>query len=445
MEGKINMRLLLIGLISMVLTAGMSLFVFHHVFDGQIKKDMAISANLLAQAYPSLESPKGLDAFQDNGLRITLISADGEVLYESLADSSSMDNHLARPEIADALAHGQGEAVRTSGTLGYNTYYYALRLDDGNVLRISMQTATLYAAWDNIVPVIILIGFAVLLLSVLVSVLLTKQLVRPIEAMAEHLDDIDTNIPYKELAPFALAIKQQQNKKEENERMRQEFTANVSHELKTPLTSISGYAEMIENGMARDEDIKDFAGKIHNEAGRLITLIGDIIKLSELDEPGEREFGPVDLYELALGNMELLSFNADKENIALSLDGQKAMVWGDSGMLSELIYNLMDNAIRYNVTGGQVHVEVKPLEKSVMLTVSDTGIGIPPEHQDRIFERFYRVDKSRSKETGGTGLGLAIVKHIAIQHHAKITVKSQQGKGTRIVVEFPGEGAARQA
>ena len=220
------------------------------------------------------------------------------------------------------------------------------------------------------------------------------------------------------------------------EKMKQEFTANVSHELKTPLTSISGYAEMIENGMAKEEDIRGFAAIIRKEAGRLLTLISDIIQLSELDDPeGAMHLERVDLLELALECEAILALPAEARGITFSVIGGHSYVTGDKGMLSELIYNLCDNAIRYNRDGGSVDVLVRP----GVLTVRDTGIGIPKAHQDRIFERFYRVDKSRSKQTGGTGLGLAIVKHITERHGARIELSSRTGVGTEITVRFKKE------
>lgn len=246
------------------------------------------------------------------------------------------------------------------------------------------------------------------------------------------------NAPYPELLPFIETLRRQQVQKDENLRQRQEFSANVSHELKTPLTSISGYAEMIETGIAKDEDVKEFAGKIHAEAGRLIDLIRDIIKLSELDEaePGE-EMQPLSILPIAQDTAGMLAFNAEKAGVDISVSGCYAQVLGRRELLEELIYNLCDNAIRYNRPGGFVRVSVTEDASSVILSVADNGIGIPPEHQERIFERFYRADKSRSKSSGGTGLGLAIVKHIVIQHGAELKLESAEGKGTTISVLFP--------
>lgn len=293
--------------------------------------------------------------------------------------------------------------------------------------------------------VFLVLGAGVWLLALgLLARRLTQNIVNPLVAAASDADESDADdlvysVPYPELTPFIDALQRRQVQKEENVRQRQEFSANVSHELKTPLTSISGYAEMIETGMARDEDIKEFAGKIHAEAGRLIELIRDIIKLSELDEPQAAEgFGEQDLLPVAQDTAGLLEFNARKADVELSVRGVDAWVYGKHELLEELIYNLCDNAIRYNRPGGEVCVLVEAVpDGGARLTVSDTGIGIPEEHQERIFERFYRADKSRSKASGGTGLGLAIVKHIVMQHEAQLSLHSEVGVGTDIVIVFP--------
>lgn len=258
-----------------------------------------------------------------------------------------------------------------------------------------------------------------------------------LEFAAQPPEKWNSQAPYPELLPFITALQQRQVQKEENIRQRQEFSANVSHELKTPLTSISGYAEMIETGMAQQEDIKEFAGKIHAEAGRLIDLIRDILKLSELDEPQTAaELDWLDLLPIAQDTAGLLAFNAQRAGIDLRVSGCYSQVFAQRDLLEELIYNLCDNAIRYNHRGGWVRVSVEDTENEVVLTVSDNGIGIPPEHQERIFERFYRADKSRSKASGGTGLGLAIVKHIVLQLDARLNLQSDVGQGTAISIYF---------
>ena len=237
--------------------------------------------------------------------------------------------------------------------------------------------------------------------------------------------------------PFITTIQEQHKDIIKGARMRQEFTANVSHELKTPLTSISGYAELIETGIAGENEVQRFAGEIHRNSKRLLTLINDIIRLSELDGGhADISCSEVDLYDIATSCVEMLQLNAEKHSIKIECHGQRCMVRANKEMMEELLFNLCDNAIRYNRLGGTVDVTVEKKEGHPVLTVADTGIGIPKESQERVFERFYRVDKSRSKLTGGTGLGMAIVKHIVAQHDARIELHSEVGKGTRIVVTF---------
>ncbi len=281
---------------------------------------------------------------------------------------------------------------------------------------------------------------AVLVLAMVLAHYLTKRIIEPIEKMAEDLDNIENYVPYPELSPFAHAVQTAQEQKKANEEQRREFTANVSHELKTPLTSIMGYSEMIETGLVKEEDVKIFAAKIHTEAERQLHLIGDIIQLSELDvEQSKENFVSVDLYTLAESVIEYLSFAAQKYQVSLSADGEHLLVLGNKNLLEELVYNLCDNAIRYNKPGGWVKISIYKHGERTALAVSDDGIGISPQDQARIFERFYRVDKSRSRDTGGTGLGLAIVKHIALQHEAQIFVKSLPDMGTTIEVIFKAE------
>ena len=290
------------------------------------------------------------------------------------------------------------------------------------------------------------LGYLLLLLVLIVisarvfAYYLTKCIVEPIDKMADNLENIYQKVPYPELVPFALTLQAAEEEKKQSEEQRREFTANVSHELKTPLTSILGYSEMIETGLVNEADIKLFAGKIRSEAERQLHLIADIIQLSELDVLSSKDnFTAVDLYALSESVTEYLSFAAQNYKVTLSLEGEHLSVWGSKSLLEELIYNLCDNAIRYNRPNGKVIVRIAKKGESVVLSVSDNGIGIAPQYQGRVFERFYRVDKSRSRDTGGTGLGLAIVKHVAMQHDAEIFLKSLPDLGTTIVVSFPGQ------
>ncbi|MEZ4358241.1 MAG: ATP-binding protein [Eubacteriales bacterium] len=438
MKKRITTLFIAIILLSILITTVFITVIFKTSFYEQAKNNIQSNSKLIALNYNNSNGYDELTTLGLDNLRLTIISTSGNLIFDSGTDIAQADYSLNATEVKSAINTGSGESIHVSDANGYETYYYAIKLSDDNILITSIKLADLYTEYNQAVFTIIIVSLVLILLSGILSILFTKRIVQPIEAMAHNIDEIDKNIPYKELEPFVLSIKNQHLQKIENARIRQEFTANVSHELKTPLTSISGYAEMLENGMAKDEDIADFASKIHNEAGRLISLIGDIIKLSELDTPySNTDFEIIDLFSLVENTVELLSFNAERASVNISAKGSACLVNGKRDMLEELIYNLCDNAIRYNNKDGSVTVSVFKSEGCPVLRVKDTGIGIPLELHERIFERFYRVDKSRSKETGGTGLGLAIVKHVAIHHNAKIKVVSQVGHGTQIDVIFP--------
>ncbi len=440
MEEKIGCRMFLTGVLGLVLTAVLCIFVFHRAFTKQAWQSLANEASEIAAGYAYLDAPEGLGEFAAGGLRITLVAPDGSVLFET-AGVSQPENHLARPEIRDALAQGTGRIERASETLGYRTCYYALRLADGNVLRVAQDSKNLWSIFDEALPALLLSCLVLLGAAALSAGLLTRSLVNPVLKMSEDLEHIQEHVPYKELLPFAEAIHSDHILRESNEKLRQEFTANVSHELKTPLTSISGYAELIETGLAKPEDIPLFGQKIHTEASRMIVLVNDILELSHLDsldaakETQHKE--TVDLLDVVRDCAERQKVNAKHAYVALSYLGESAPVPGSRSLLDELCQNLCDNAIRYNRPGGKVQLLTGcTRDGHAYLTVKDTGIGIPKEAQGRVFERFYRVDKSRSKATGGTGLGLAIVKHIVRIHDARITLESQPGQGTAVTVLF---------
>ena len=279
-------------------------------------------------------------------------------------------------------------------------------------------------------------------LCMVVARYFTRKLLAPIEKLATNLNEKEKIETYSELMPFINMIYKQHEDIIKGARMRQDFTANVSHELKTPLTAISGYSELIENGMATEENTRHFAGEIHKSATRLLTLINDIIRLSELDATDvSHSFENINLHQVAETCVNMLQMNAEKHHVRISFAGENCSVFSTKEMIEELVYNLCDNAIRYNIEGGEVFVSVKDSTEGVVLSVKDTGIGIPQKHQERIFERFYRVDKSRSKSTGGTGLGLAIVKHIVAQSNAQMELISEPGKGTEIRIVFPHKTA----
>lgn len=454
MKNSIRFSLIYVGVLAALFAVYFTAQVFENEMSEQLKRDLRETANLVEVAYGKMDSSDGpvasLSDFASENLRITLVDKDGKVIYESDAEAAKMENHRNRPEILEAFNKGSGENLRYSVTLNAKVFYVAERLSDGNVLRLSRRLASLHESVSKTTPYLIALLAAIVAVSILIAFGLSRAFVRPVQKLAENLGQpelMDDEGIYKEIAPLVKTIRKQNRElqltiellseeKKKTAQMRDEFTANASHELKTPLTSISGYAELIENDMAKPEDVKLFAGKIHKEANRLLSIANDIMTLSKLDAPGESAIDlneTVDLWPLASGCIEELSLNAGKKNIQVSLEGDAAaQVQGNYKLLFEMLYNLVDNAIRYTEPGGTVKVLVQ--EKS--LTVKDTGIGIPEENQPRIFERFYRVDKSRSKATGGTGLGLAIVKHIAEVHHAEISLQSAIGVGTEITVAF---------
>ena len=375
---------------------------------------------------------KSLDAAD----RVTWIDGNGSVLYDS-EYPLPVANQKDCPEVQAALAEGEGQGIRRSESSGETTMYYAAKCADGTILRLSRPLSAVRQALIVISPVMWVLVL-VLLISGVLAFRVAKQIVRPINDM--DLDHPESTYP--ELAPLVGKIKEQkmtiQEEVSQRESLRREFSANVSHELKTPLTSISGFAELIAEGVATGDKAKEFSRDIYKESQRLLALIEDIIKISKLDEDAvgpERE--PVDLYDMASEVLNGLRPEAEKQNISLQLTGEHAEVSGNWQLLSEMVYNLCDNAIKYNHFGGTVTVDVSVQDGQPKLSVADTGIGIAKEHQKRVFERFYRVDKSHSKEIGGTGLGLSIVKHGAQYHNAQVKLESEPGIGTTITLEFP--------
>ena len=379
--------------------------------------------------------------------RITWITADGRILYDNEVDTEIMENHMEREEIRSALQTGYGESSRYSSTLLERQLYTAQRLPDGTVLRLSTTQVTI---WNLLLRFLlpmagILIG--ALITSIILASSLSKRIVEPLNTL--DLDDpmsAANRSAYVEIRPLLERLDDQRRQllsdREELEKtsqIRQEFTANASHELKTPLHVISGYAELLESGMVTTEESRRlFAGKIRTESQRMSELVEDIIDLSRLDSGGiGMTWELTDLYRIALNAVESLASTAAQYDVTVSVEGGSATLYGVSYVLYSIIYNLCSNAIHYSVRGGRVIVRVSCLPDTAVLSVEDNGIGIPREDLDRIFERFYRVDKSRSKEVGGTGLGLSIVKHAARAHGAQIRVKSELGKGSVFTVEFP--------
>lgn len=368
--------------------------------------------------------------------RITWISAEGTVLYDSTEDEHTFENHKNRPEVKKAFAKGEGEDIRKSDTIGEEMCYYAEKMPDGTVLRVSRTMNSAMKSAFHILPFMIFLALIMIVTAWLLSKWQIERLIRPINTL--DLENPLEQEMYPELQPLLERIEQSNKEKEAVAAMRREFSANVSHELKTPLTSISGYAEIMKDGLVRPEDMQHFSEKIYQEASRLITLVEDIIKLSRLDEERvELEKEEVDLYELSREIISRLAPQAAKNQVRLELTGESVKYTGIRQILDEMIYNITENAIKYNNPGGKVSVWAGNTLQGKKVVVTDNGIGIPEDQIDRIFERFYRVDKSHSKERGGTGLGLSIVKHGVMLHHGEVHVESKLGEGTRIELVFP--------
>ncbi|MGN0494732.1 MAG: ATP-binding protein [Lachnospiraceae bacterium] len=434
MKNKINGRFMLIAATAIILTTLCTTIVYYQLFQKEVFEDLKNFCYVLEETgLFDTEDVSTLARYtkDSSNLRITVIDKEGRVLYDTYSDVDYNENHKDRPEIAKAYETGSGKSIRKSTTINKSNYYYAVLLENGGVLRVAKETRSIVNLFVRVLPVIVLIMILLFVVCMIIGHYLTQNFVKPIEQVAANLDHLEQVKTYKELMPFVHVIRKQHEDILKSANMRQEFTANVSHELKTPLTSISGYSELIANGMVKNGDIERFATEIHRNAKRLISLINDIIKLSELDSSGEYNLTleDVDLYELAKNCQVMLAPVAEKRNITLTLSGKPFVVRGDKELMEEVIYNLCDNAIRYNHEGGNVWIYVDE-----GITVKDNGIGISKENQERIFERFFRVDKSRSKKTGGTGLGLAIVKHIVELHDGDIKIESEIGKGTTITV-----------
>ena len=534
-------------LASLVIIMGALYSYFGHVQEQQLRDELSIAAAAVedgGQAY--------LSRLESDDYRITWLRSDGVVLYDTKADASAMENHAQRQEVRQALETGVGESSRYSATLLEKTLYYAQRLPDGTVLRLSASRVTVGVLLLSMLPAILAVIAAALVLSGILAGRVSKRIVEPLNRL--DLEHPLENDAYEELSPLLRRLEHQRRQIDEQlrslrrrseefeqitasmteglvlldnggtvlsinpaarevfhadegcvgqpllaverdtavshalreametghgetrmerggreyqfdmtriqadgetvgavlltfdvteqafaERNRREFTANVSHELKTPLQGIIGSAELLENGMVQPDDVPRFVGHIRSEAQRLVTLINDIIRLSELDEGGSLPAEPVELLTLCRDTAKSLEAEAEKRGVTFSVTGEEVSVPGVRRLLSEVFYNLCDNAVKYNREGGSVTVSVARDGGEAVVTVADTGIGIPQEHQTRVFERFYRVDKSHSKASGGTGLGLSIVKHAVRYHHGTVELQSEPGKGTTFTVRLPVE------
>lgn len=385
----------------------------------------------------NIAGPQYLESIDnvDKNTRITKIDKDGKVLYDSQG-RKDLENHKTRKEVVEALKNGYGEDVRRSETIGKNMYYYALILNDKSVIRVSKTMYNMVAIAIDFLPFMLGIFLIMLLLSWMIARWQTRRIIGPINDI--DLENPLENITYRELEPLLVAMDLNNKQKDMVSNMRKEFSANVSHELKTPLTSISGYAEIMKNGIVKEKDITNFADRIHKEASRLIKLVNDIINISRLDEGYvDIEKEDVDLFEMSREISSRLAKQANDKGIKVALEGERVICHGIRQILDDMVYNLVENAIKYNKENGKVTIWVGSTLDGVKIRVTDTGIGIADEETDRIFERFYRVDKSHSKEIGGTGLGLSIVKHGAMVHGASLSVDSKLGEGSVFEMRFP--------
>lgn len=469
MQYKINIQFTIITLISIILCTCITAYVFYGALNREVFLDLKLYAEMLASEDLMNDSKLNIP----DGIRVTLIDNDGNAIYDSMTDVTALENHNKRPEVIDAFRSGEGQARRRSSTLSNDAYYYAIKLANGYVLRVAKEGSSLTSLITSILPMLAVLLILLSIIFIGFSRVMTNNIVRPISQLAVDTANVNEDEIYPELRPFVKKIQSQHEEILKDATMRQEFTANVSHELKTPLTAISGYSELLENGMIPPDQVSTYAKQIHKNSARLLTLINDIIKLSELDSVKSDVSETVSLTEITQQCLGTLEFQAEQQNITLHLDvinelsqdpnqvrrlkvgdsqqytetyqksdEVRCLTVGDPRLYEELIYNLCDNAVRYNNPGGHVYVTLREEADEIILVVRDTGIGIPKPDQERIFERFYRVDKSRSKQTGGTGLGLAIVKHIVEHLGARIELESETGMGTEIRVHFmkAGEG-----
>ncbi len=448
MRNKLTRQIVIACMIVFALTFGVMMAVMTNYYSRKTHTELKDRAAYLTALLNVQDWEFLTEMEHPETTRITLVAPDGTVRYDSMMDAQRLENHAEREEIREALDTGEGDSFRYSQSLSKRTVNYAVLLDNGDVLRVSMVQNTVLELLLNMLNPMMIVVLLAVFLSIYLAARFAKDLMAPINRIdIENPDDRDV---YDEMQPFIQRItaqnkqiyKQMEELRTEHKKqdsMRREFTANVSHELNTPLTSISGFAEIIRDGFVKAEDIPHFADNIYKEAQRLIILVNDILKLSRLEEgvKVQDEMAAVELLGLCEEITERLQLSAKRKKVSLTCKGEPAQIQGVRNMLEEIIYNVCDNAIKYNREGGTVTVAVEPAKEEVCVRIRDTGIGIPAEDRDRIFERFYRVNKSHSKEVGGTGLGLSIVKHGMAFHNARITLDSEEGKGTEVCLYFP--------
>ena len=436
MEEKISYRLFLMGFLGLIFTAVLCIFVFHKAFTAQAWSALERETDLVRAGYEQTGDPTQLSAFVTDDLRVTLISQDGSVLFESATDQP-MENHLTRPEIRDAIANGEGRDIRDSQTMGYETYYYALRLSGGDVLRVAQDAETVWSIYDATIPAIVLSCVALMLAAAVLAALLTKALVQPVLNMTEDLDHIQENVPYRELIPFAESIHSDRILRENNEKMRQEFTANVSHELKTPLTVILTNTELLQSPDYDEAQKQQFTDGIRTMAQQMRALVERLLELARAENARpQAAFAPVCLSEIA--ETSALLFEAALYERGLTLETQvepELTVSGDERQLGQLVEILLDNALKY-ASGGTVRLQLQRSGRhSCHLSLENEGPALSPQQLQEIFKRFTRADPARTR-SGSFGLGLAIAQAIVQAHHGKIWAESRDGRNT-FHVELP--------
>ncbi len=413
-------------------------------FERKIFNELETEAVFLEQ-YIADSNLADLKKFNSIKNRITLIHKDGTVYFDNMVDASRLENHSLREEFVAAKEKGAAKVSRYSSTMTDKTLYFAKSIQNGDVLRISCDQHSVAVLVLGMSQTLLIMLVLAVIISGIAAVWTSRRITNPLNQI--NLEKPESCAVYEELKPFTKRIAEENYEKIQREELRKQFTANVSHELKTPLTSISGFAEILKNGGTDEKTTKDFAGTIYEESQRMISLVNDIIKLSKLDEKSiSLEKEPIELLELSKEIAKILSASAKAKNVKLDVHGDSGKIMGVQPVIYEMIYNLIDNAIKYNVQNGTVEVTVKEenpekghtFGNKTVISVRDTGIGIPKNEQDRVFERFYRIDKSRSKELGGTGLGLSIVKHAAKFHDAAINLSSKEGEGSTFTITFPG-------
>lgn len=448
MRTELTKRIFFACITVFLMSMALSLYVINSYLMQRNIAELRDRAFMLASAVNQYGS-EFLPKLRTQNARITLIDSDGTVLFDSQLNPQQMENHAQREEFQEAVNSGEGDSERYSDSLLKKTVNYAVRLENAQVIRISMNQDTVFRLVISMLSAVALIVLLMILLSVVLATESSRKIVMPINQLDPENPD-DRNI-YDEMKPFIRRliaqnqqiqrqIQQLQSEHKKQDDMRREFTANVSHELKTPLTSISGFAEIIREGYVQQKDIAHFADNIYKEAQRLMTLVNDILKLSRLESgvvDMQEARSSVNLLELCCNIRERLALNAQKLQVSLTCEGESISIIGIPKVLEEIIYNLCDNAIKYNHPDGYVKIRVYRDDYYSIVQVEDNGIGIPEQEQERIFERFYRVNKSHSKEVGGTGLGLSIVKHGMALHHGEILLDSQEQKGTCITLRFP--------